>query len=206
MLNRIIFDFHLRRFFSSRKRLIFTALLVLAFHIEYSNAQDLVLSDLSIATEEQFFDRNSITIGSNFTVTGSGDVTLAAPTIVFKPEIVIVQGGQLLVLSNPSLVSVKPEHSITPSELVIHPNFPNPFSLETEITYDIRKAQEVKIAVYNAIGQEVKTLLSDFQNTGRHSVTWDGTSNSGGRVISGVYYCKLAAGQYNALQKMILID
>ena len=98
-----------------RRWFITAAVLVIAFFNQNTNAQDLILSDISIATEEHFFDRNSITAGPNFTITSSGDVILEAPTVVIKPEFIIIQGGKLLLLSNPSIVSLKPDESIVPS-------------------------------------------------------------------------------------------
>ena len=79
-------------------------------------------------------------------------------------------------------------------------NFPNPFNPATTISYTLNQSSEVKLTVYNALGQEVQTLLRQRQNPGKHEITW----NASGQP-SGVYFCELTAGIQSSISKMILM-
>ncbi len=84
-------------------------------------------------------------------------------------------------------------------------NYPNPFNPGTTIRYTLTKTADVKLTVYNALGQKVKILLSGRMNVGAHSVEWDGTNMTGEQVASGVYYYKLETGEYAKTMKMLLV-
>jgi FlgD Ig-like domain/Concanavalin A-like lectin/glucanases superfamily len=112
------------------------------------------------------------------------------------------------------LVKIAPEVTITgisdnyspvPDKLILAQNFPNPFNPTTTIAYTLAKAEQIKITVYNISGQLVKTLLSAYQTSGNHNVSWDGTDSSGKKVSSGVYFYQLVAGTFNQVKKMTLI-
>ena len=70
---------------------------------------------------------------------------------------------------------------------------PNPASGRTEIAYRLGAAGRVTIAIYNAAGEEVASLPVGTQSVGEHAVTWDATG-----LPSGVYYCRISAGGWNA--------
>ena len=79
-------------------------------------------------------------------------------------------------------------------------NYPNPFNPTTTISYNLNRASEVKLTIYNAIGQEVQTLFKQHQLQGSHEITWDA-----GDQPSGVYFCELKADGQSSVRKMILI-
>jgi hypothetical protein len=87
----------------------------------------------------------------------------------------------------------------------LDPNFPNPFNPATQISYILSAAGEVRLEVFNTLGQRVATLVSEFQAAGPHAVTWDGRSTQGQTVPSGVYLYRLSAGTDTALRKMTLL-
>jgi hypothetical protein len=87
-------------------------------------------------------------------------------------------------------------------------NYPNPFNPETTISYSLQEASDVSVEVYNIRGQKVKTLVDNEQKQpGTHSVTWNGTDQSGRTVASGVYLYRVDAdgGRYTSTRKMILL-
>jgi hypothetical protein len=92
-----------------------------------------------------------------------------------------------------------------PYKFDLSQNYPNPFNPETVIEYEIAKSSEVTLKIYNVMGQEVKTLVNIVQNTGKHSVIWDGKNAAGDRVTSGIYLLKMKAGDFTKLLKMTLI-
>jgi flagellar hook assembly protein FlgD len=86
-------------------------------------------------------------------------------------------------------------------------NYPNPFNPTTQIRYSIRKRGHVSLDVYNVAGQRVRTLVSEVQTPlpQGFAVTWDGTSDAGDVVSSGVYFYKLSTGDFTKTKKMVLL-
>jgi sugar lactone lactonase YvrE/cytoskeletal protein CcmA (bactofilin family) len=92
-------------------------------------------------------------------------------------------------------------------------NYPNPFSQiprfagnpSTVIRFQLPVSGEVKLVIYNATGQLVRTLYSGEMPAGRFSVEWDGKNESGERVASGVYVYEMRAGEFVAQRKLVLM-
>jgi len=95
--------------------------------------------------------------------------------------------------------------TVLPETYGISQNYPNPFNPETEIFYQLPEENRVTIQIFNLTGQLVKTLIDENQGAGYYSTQWDGRNDRNGRVPSGVYICKMKAGQYAGIKKMILI-
>jgi hypothetical protein len=76
-----------------------------------------------------------------------------------------------------------------PDETRLGANYPNPFSTQTTIEYDVAEQSEVTIRVYNILGQQVATLAKGTKQAGTHQVNWEGRSLS-----SGKYFVRLEAG------------
>ncbi|MGA9115561.1 MAG: SdrD B-like domain-containing protein [Bacteroidota bacterium] len=87
-----------------------------------------------------------------------------------------------------------------PASVSLLQNFPNPFNPVTVIRYELPEDMQVQIRVYNVLGQEVATLVNDRQEAGYRSVRWDA-----GRTASGVYFCRLQAGDVTQVKKLILL-
>ena len=84
-------------------------------------------------------------------------------------------------------------------------NYPNPFNPETVIHYDIAGPGTVRLDIYTLNGQRVRTLVSGDRSPGRYSVTWDGRDDAGRGVGSSVYLCRMEAGAYRAVRKVLLV-
>ncbi len=84
-------------------------------------------------------------------------------------------------------------------------NFPNPFNPTTTIFFAVPQTGEVKVAVYNSLGQVVRILSENVMSAGNHQVTWDGRDNRGNQVSSGVYFYKIDAGGMSETRKMLLM-
>ena len=85
--------------------------------------------------------------------------------------------------------------------------YPNPFNPSTTIRYSIKNRGQVTLTIYNAAGQLVRTLVNEVQTprTSGFDVVWDGTSNAGQAVSSGVYFYKLSAIGFVQTKKMVLL-
>lgn len=95
--------------------------------------------------------------------------------------------------------------STLPTEYSLNQNHPNPFNPSTDISFAMPKSSEVRVEVINMLGQSVKTLVSGFQATGTHKVTWDGTDAKGVTVSSGVYFYRMVSGEFTDTKKMVLM-
>ena len=84
-------------------------------------------------------------------------------------------------------------------------NYPNPFNPETTIRFSTAAAGPVRIDIYNARGQLVKSLMNESREAGNHSIVWNGTDNTGRSIGSGIYYYKMQAGSYTSTRKMVLM-
>jgi hypothetical protein len=85
-------------------------------------------------------------------------------------------------------------------------NYPNPFNPTTTIKYSIKTRAHVSLRVYNAAGQLVKTLVDQVQSPEQvQPVTWDGRSNAGQTVSSGVYFYKLVTKNFSSTKKLVLL-
>ena len=101
--------------------------------------------------------------------------------------------------------SVDGEASLSPGSFHLLQNYPNPFGPSTVIGYELSKPSHIRIEIYNALGQKIKTLVDGFENISSH-VTWDGTNDLGRGVPSGVYIYSLKADGKKINRKMLLID
>lgn len=92
-----------------------------------------------------------------------------------------------------------------PSEFRLSQNYPNPFNPVTTIRYELARTSKVTLEIYNTLGQKVRTLVSGVLATGVYDVTWDGRSETGARIASGVYFYRLNADGVVRTRKMLLV-
>ncbi len=83
--------------------------------------------------------------------------------------------------------------------------YPNPFNPRTTISYELPADTDVSVIIYDAIGQEIRQLVSRHYTAGRYSVQWDAKDHMGRSVGSGVYIAKIVAGSNTSIQKMLLL-
>jgi hypothetical protein len=87
-----------------------------------------------------------------------------------------------------------------PVEFALEQNYPNPFNPSTTINFTLAKASDVKLAVYNVLGQKVATLVDTRMSAGQQSVVFDAS-----RLASGVYFYHIDAGSFTSVKKMLLM-
>jgi hypothetical protein len=87
----------------------------------------------------------------------------------------------------------------------LYQNVPNPFNPSTTVRYELRGPGIVSLVVYDVAGRMVKRLVDENKPGGVHTVTWDGTSESGSRVSSGIYFYKLETINYVQTRKIVLL-
>jgi len=92
-----------------------------------------------------------------------------------------------------------------PETYRLYQNYPNPFNPSTSISYQLADQVPVKLVIYDALGQEVRTLVHQHQAAGSYTVVWDGRDNSGHPVASGAYLYKLTADGFSQTRQMIFV-
>jgi len=95
--------------------------------------------------------------------------------------------------------------AVSSSEYFLCKNYPDPFSLFTNIEYQLPTSGNVVLKIYNILGQEVRTLVNRYQGAGSYRVRWDGRNNLGKKVTSGVYLYRLTADNFASTKKMLLL-
>lgn len=87
-----------------------------------------------------------------------------------------------------------------PSQYHLSQNYPNPFNPSTVIEFSVPASQFVTLKVYNILGKEIATLVSDELKPGSHSYTF-----YSGNLAGGIYFYRLSAGEFNRTKKMVLV-
>ena len=84
-------------------------------------------------------------------------------------------------------------------------NYPNPFNPTTKINYQLKENTQVKIVVFNLLGEQVATLVDGEQTAGVYITEWNGLSDSRKVLASGIYFYRMTAGDFTKTNKMILL-
>jgi len=96
--------------------------------------------------------------------------------------------------------------SLVPFDYALYQNYPNPFNPVTNISYYLREKSNVSVFIYDILGREIKSLITnEFQNAGEHSIVWNGTNILNNRAASGIYIYKIIANDFIYSKKMILL-
>ena len=98
------------------------------------------------------------------------------------------------------------ERSVVPEEYALMQNYPNPFNPTTTIKYQLKQNVDVKMTIYNVLGQKVITLVDSKQSAGTHQVVWNGLNQYGSKVATGIYFYHIQIGdKFSQVKKMILM-
>jgi hypothetical protein len=98
------------------------------------------------------------------------------------------------------ITSVEPPTSESPREFLLSQNYPNPFNPSTTIRFELPKASQVTLTVYDILGRQVSVLVNEKRDAGVYEVKFDGSN-----LASGVYFYRLQAGSYVNAKKLLLL-
>jgi predicted lipoprotein with Yx(FWY)xxD motif len=98
------------------------------------------------------------------------------------------------------IIAISNNGTLNPREFGLSQNYPNPFNPVTVINYQLPSAGNVKIGIYDALGQNVSVLVNQYQNAGDYNVTWNA-----GAYPSGVYFYRMESGSFVSNMKMVLV-
>jgi hypothetical protein len=92
-----------------------------------------------------------------------------------------------------------------PERFALCQNYPNPFNPETRIGYQLPKAGNVEIVVFDVLGKNIRTLVNMRCDAGFFDAIWDGRDDSGNRLGSGLYVVQMKTKEFMAMKKVVMI-
>ncbi|NOS84863.1 MAG: T9SS type A sorting domain-containing protein [Ignavibacteria bacterium] len=101
---------------------------------------------------------------------------------------------------NSSIIGISGNNEIIPESFTIEQNYPNPFNPETKIDYTLNRSTLVRAEIFNVLGELIETIQDGYQPSGFHSVTWNAAA-----FPSGLYFCRITAGNSDKTIKMLLL-
>ncbi len=151
----------------------------------------------AVRTDGQGASGNGKLVELTFTTRG----TPSASDFRVSESVLVGVDGAVDLLSRVEVGDLKP----LPDQFRLNQNIPNPFNPSTAIGYQLPEAGQVRLAVYNLLGQEVRELVNERRDAGSFSATWDGTDALGRHVASGVYLYRIQAGSFSSAKRMLLL-
>jgi photosystem II stability/assembly factor-like uncharacterized protein len=143
-------------------------------------------------------------LGSSWQVLGTGlpnaavfDINYHQPT---KKLAAGTHGRSMFEIDLSTLISVENIISTTAKEYKLHQNFPNPFNPTTKINFEIPKAGNVSINIYDITGRLVSSLLNKNLSVGKYEIEWNASG-----ISSGIYFYRIESGNFVDVKKMTLI-
>ncbi len=145
-----------------------------------------------------------------------------AVSLAFDPDVIAVQdavtGNTLTSGKHLTLALMKSETRVLkmqrstsdsgqtiPAEYQLHQNYPNPFNTLTHLRYGLPELSDVHMTIYDLSGRRVREWSLKSQSAGMHDIIWNGTNQYGEAVASGLYICRMQAGNFGAGRKMIFL-
>ncbi len=92
-----------------------------------------------------------------------------------------------------------------PEKFMLAQNYPNPFNPTTTLAYSLPVRAEVKVSIYNLLGQRVRQFDEGIKPAGNYELVWDGKTDHGKTVATGLYLYRIEAGEFSEAKKMLLI-
>jgi hypothetical protein len=143
----------------------------------------------------------------------ASDAVTTAAFIVDGKQIQVAEGKEICIATAPHTLSLRIGASQPlPKQFALDQNYPNPFNPATTIRYRLPVASNVRLEIYDILGQLVKSLVSGPAQPGVKEVEWNSANDAGSQVASGIYFYRLEAVPFNSalpvytsVRKMILL-
>ncbi len=92
-----------------------------------------------------------------------------------------------------------------PTKFLLSQNYPNPFNPSTNIEFSLPNEGYAELSIFDMTGQKIATLLNEHMQAGNYKVQWDGSTELGNKISSGMYLYRLRTGDFVSSKKMILL-
>ena len=163
--------------------------------------------------------------GANETIVASFDAELNAlgggAAVVFASGFLVPENnmdgagfGLFAALPNGDVVELTPVvgtsvedeiNTTTITNYELQQNYPNPFNPATTISFTIPERSNVKVVVYDMLGQEVATLVNEEKTAGSYNIEWNSLDSNGFQASSGIYFYSLEADNFKETRRMMLV-
>jgi CubicO group peptidase (beta-lactamase class C family) len=174
----------------------------ISLSIDYGN-----LDSGALTVEPLSFDLDA---GMSQQVSISIDPSPMNDTTCYRPKILIHSDNDLILpaalteriyFSNnmPSRITTE-KMDCLPGQYILYQNYPNPFNHITMIRYQLPEACDVKLSIYNLLGQEIAILINENKTAGSHEIKWSAEG-----LPSGVYFCRLQGSNFTETKKFVLL-
>ncbi len=179
-----------------------------SFFVDYDSLKSDTLqqlkNSLSIVETEKYIrngDRNDslITISAKWSIDGF-QVDELADSLKNTGLFNDIEVVRYLYNSSVIVTSNKNEPSVTPNSTLLNQNYPNPFNPTTTFSFELAEPGNVKLSVFNMIGQEVAVLQNNALTAGKHSINFDGSN-----LASGTYFYRIKTKDQVLTKKFTLI-
>jgi len=178
------------------------------FDLSYGIYPDSILISLTVLSGS--FDGPDTILGIVFT---AGNYVTTAQVSIERSSLQNSEGEEIphrtigaeIQIDCPTSADGEDEESQNPSTYALGQNYPNPYNPVTQITYQLPQPGVVSLKIYNVQGQLVRTLVNEYKPAGTHSISWNGRSDLGMEVSSGIYLYRIQAGNFTETKRMILI-
>jgi hypothetical protein len=137
--------------------------------------------------------------------TGEKDGAESGEQLIFQYDEFVSEPIEIHFSDNMELRKVDLTFRNIPDEFALLQNVPNPFNPVTSIQFRLPEQSQVTLNVFDILGRKVRTLVNESKESGTYSVLWNGTTDSGESVGSGVYIYELTTPQFTSARKMIII-
>ena len=104
-----------------------------------------------------------------------------------------------------NVVEMDSESPLQPTTFILDPVYPNPGRTDFKLSYRLLASTEIRMTIFNILGQKVKTFTRNMQMPGTYTITWDGTNKLNLHAQSGVYFAQLAALDHVSIRKFVLV-
>lgn len=149
------------------------------------------------------FSRQSLIDSLSAMIQPPADVELTIQGVL--ADATSFEGSDTIHVIRPGFGPQTAEEGSLPNNFSLDENHPNPFGLNTAISYTLPTRALVRLNVYDVNGRVVKTIVSAEVDAGWHTALWDGKDEAGREVTSGVYFLRFKAGGYKQTRKVLLI-
>ncbi|MBU1935808.1 T9SS type A sorting domain-containing protein [bacterium] len=127
---------------------------------------------------------------------GSPCIDAGDPELPYDPDTTIADIGAFYF----DQVSIEEPPAILPLTYALHQNWTNPFNSTTNIRYDVAQISHITLTIYNLLGQQVTRLVDKQHKPGSYIISWNAT-----HLPSGLYFCRMEAGNFVQTRKLVLL-
>jgi len=120
-------------------------------------------------------------------------------------DLIVAAEECVAMYTSPYTTAIELVSGIVPTRYLLLQNYPNPFNPITTIAYALPASSDVTLTIYNITGRTIKTFRQLHQPVGTYNIQWSGADDSGNPVSTGVYLCRLEAGDYSKTIKMVYL-